>query len=95
MKLGQFLASKLQSTQVKEWNLAPKSFDFEVRHNEKALKNSTLKAWIEEFFRHQNLQHEIDGNLSGVVITEQGDYAVCITASDYLKSIRGTLTYLH
>lgn len=90
--LGVFIASKLQGGTVKEWDMAPQSFDFEIRHSEAdGPSDSFLLSLVDEFFRSTNVKHEVSTDLIGPVSLDGRDYLLCITNVTRFKKVNGTL----
>jgi len=89
--LGQFIASKLPGSKLNEWDLAPRSFDFVIKHKAEGLDNDRLKSWVDEFFRLTHQKHNVDRYLTGTVGLDGKDYTLCITNHVSVKRISGTL----
>ncbi len=89
--LGQFLADRLSTKLLSEWDMPPESFDFEIRHYKCELPTAFVKSLILEYFSVNRCQCRIDDNLVGVVTLATGEYVINVSNYNYHSLIRGTL----
>ena len=92
--LAAYIASKIPGARLDEWDMAPKSFDFKITHQEENLDSFRIKSLVEEFYRNNKRMCEIDDHLVGKVALDAGNYVISISNCSRTRAIRGTLQFL-